>query len=177
MCPPRLFDTLPAMMLTFSSRASGEKRARTAFASSSLAAARSPAGMKPVFHVSGRRITSGAVSRAARRMSASARSKFSFPASERIFIWTTLTFMADPPEGIFSIIRKSRKQCNKLQTRGRLTPPSRLQKRRRLCHPQAANKFQSFFAAACTWRKTLCTERVCAPTARALSAVNLCSNN
>ena len=27
---------------------------------------------------------------------------------------------------VFSIIRKSRKQCNKLQTRGRLTPPSRL---------------------------------------------------
>ena len=81
------------MMLTFSSRASGEKRARTAFAFSSHAAARSPAGMKPVFHVSGRTTTSGPFSPTARRMSASARSKFALLSSERIFIWITLTFM------------------------------------------------------------------------------------
>ena len=80
-------------MLTFSSRASGEKRARTAFAFSSHAAARPPAGMKPVFHVSGRTTTSGPFSPTARRTSASARSKFALLSSERIFIWITLTFM------------------------------------------------------------------------------------
>ena len=74
-------------------RASGEKRARTAFAFSSHDAARSPAGMKPVFHVSGRTTTSGPFSPTARRTSASARSKFALLSSERIFIWMTLTFM------------------------------------------------------------------------------------
>ncbi len=49
--------------------------------------------MKPVFHVSGRTTTSGPFSPTARRMSASARSKFALLSSERIFIWITLTFM------------------------------------------------------------------------------------
>lgn len=91
--PSRRFDTLPATILTFSSRASGEKRVRTALAFSSHAAARSPPGIKPVFHVSGRTITSGAASPAARRTRASARSKFAAPASGCISIWITLTFI------------------------------------------------------------------------------------
>ena len=40
-----------------------------------------------------------------------------------------------------------------------------------------ANKLKSFFGTTCACQKTLCTERTCAPLARALSAVKFCSKN